>query len=97
MKTTVEISPALLLEAKALSREQQISFKSLLEEGLRLALERRRKKGKPYQFRMPAAHLGQPLISSWDSVRELIYEGRGGSATSRPDSSLAAHSLRNRS
>ena len=91
MKITVEISPALLLEAKALAREQQTTLKSLLEEGIRLALDRRRRRVKPFQLRMPVAHLGRPLISDWASVREFIYEGRGGMAA------VSARRSRNRS
>lgn len=42
MKTTVEIADALLEEANRIAAEEETSLQSLLEEGLRSMIERRR-------------------------------------------------------
>lgn len=42
MKTTVEIGDSLLAEAKELSRREGIPLRALLEDGLRVVLDRRK-------------------------------------------------------
>ncbi len=52
MKTTVEVSDALLAEAKALAAREGVPFRALVEEGLRSAIERRSlKSGKGFRLR----------------------------------------------
>ena len=81
MKTTVEVTDALLGRAKALAAREGTTVRALVEEGLRRVLEQRKGRGN---FRLrSAAFLGQGLQqgqreSDWDEVRRMIYEGRGG-------------------
>lgn len=51
MKTTVEIADGLLREAKAVARKRHTTLRELLEEGLRLELERRRQPRKPFRLK----------------------------------------------
>ena len=81
MKTTIEISGALLTEAKRLAAREGISVRTLVEQGLRQAIRERRRRA---EFRLrKAAFRGEGLQShvadlGWDRVREVAYEGRGG-------------------
>lgn len=81
MKTTVEISDPVLAEAKRTARREGSSLRALMEEGLRLALERR-DEGK--EFRLRDASVGgrglRPELrgAAWDDIRDLAYRGRGG-------------------
>jgi len=81
MKTTVEISDPLLAEAKRAARLEGTTVRALIEQGLRMALEGRRKKGR-FRLRdasVPGNGLQPPVRgASWDRIRELAYEGRGG-------------------
>jgi hypothetical protein len=80
MKTTVDITDALLREAKRIAAKEGTTVRALLEEGLRQALEHHRKKPP---FRLRDASYGQDGLrpevgeGSWERIRDLIYEGRG--------------------
>lgn len=81
MKTTVEISDSLFEEARKLAHRDRTTLKGLVEEGLRKIIsERKRRKG----FRLrKVTFKGNGLQShvagaSWEQIRELSYEGRGG-------------------
>jgi hypothetical protein len=81
MKTTVEISDHLLRTAKEMARRERTTVRALIEEGLRLAVAQRRRRPR---YRMRDASVeGQGLQEgitegSWEQIRDLIYEGRGG-------------------
>ena len=81
MKTTVEISDALLKEAKRVAARDETTVRALLEEGLRHALDARRDKRG---FRLRDASYGKGGLrpelreGSWERLRDTIYEGRGG-------------------
>lgn len=80
MKTTVEISDALLEEAKRVAARESSTLRELIEEGLRRSIDER---GKRKSFRLRrASYRGkglQPGVSSeWAELREAAYEGRGG-------------------
>lgn len=81
MKTTVEVSDALLGAARAEAARRGTTLRSLLEEGLRRVLE---KASAPQGFTLPDASVSgrglDPGVheGSWEGVRALIYEGRGG-------------------
>lgn len=81
MKTTVEISDPVFAEAKEVARREGTSLRALVEEGLRLALERR---DGGEAFRLRDASVGgrglRPELrgTSWDEIRDLAYGGRGG-------------------
>ncbi len=80
MKTTVEISDALLKEAKRVAAREDTTVRALIEEGLRRTLEQR---AAASRFRLRDASFGEgglnPGLSegSWERVRDLVYEGRG--------------------
>lgn len=81
MKTTVEISDPLAREAREAAAREGRTLRSLLEEGLREVLARRKKRGR---FRLrDGSFKGKGLqpgvdLSNWEQIRSLIYEGRGG-------------------
>ena len=76
MKTTVNIAEGLLADAKTVAAEQGTTLRSLVDEGLRLSIARRR---ESTGFRMRDASFGsgglQPDVSleRWDEVRRLVY------------------------
>jgi hypothetical protein len=81
MKTTIDIADSLLAEAKNVAARDGTTVRSLVEEGLRLAIARRGQ-GEPFALRS-ASFRGDGLrpdvsLESWDDVRGLIYGGRGG-------------------
>lgn len=80
MKTTIEISDALLEAARQVSRREKTTVRSLVEEGLRKVIAEREEK-RTFKLRK-ATFKGnglQPRVTgaSWDQIRGLIYEGRG--------------------
>ena len=81
MKTTVEIPDSLLKEAKKLATSEGTTMRALLEEGLRRILDERKRTGV---FRLrKVTFKGNGLQhhmagSSWESIRDIIYEERGG-------------------
>ena len=81
MKTTLEISDNLLRRAKERAREENLTLRDLVEEGLEMALSSREKQ-KPYKAR-PVVFKGEGLSpefqnASWARIRDAAYEGRGG-------------------
>lgn len=81
MKTTIHISDSLFEEARKLAHRERTTLKALVEQGLRLIVsERKRRNG----FRLrKVTFKGQGLQlhlsgASWEQIRELSYEGRGG-------------------
>ena len=82
MKTTIEINDALLLQAKRLAAERHQTLKSILEAALRQFLDTDSGVQTPFRLRKHTFS-GCGLQSNsfeedWDSIREQIYEGRGG-------------------
>jgi hypothetical protein len=81
MKTTVHIPDNLFEEVRELAHEQGTTLKVLVEEGLRRVVTERRKRGS---FRLrKATFRGNGLQAglegaSWQQIRDLSYEGRGG-------------------
>ncbi len=79
MKTTVEISDALLVRAKRRARRLGRPLRALIEDGLRLVLEAEPERA---QYRLPDRSVGNargpnPLESfSWPELRGEIYGGR---------------------
>ena len=80
MKTTIEISDALLKDAKRVASLDGVTVRTLVESGLRHELERRK---RPTAFHLRRATFkGKGLQAgarglSWDQLRELAYTGRG--------------------
>ena len=71
----------MLEEAKRLAAREGTTLRALIEEGLRRILAERKRTGA---FRLRKATFKgdglQPAVagSSWDRLREMAYEGRGG-------------------
>lgn len=81
MKTTIELSDAILDEARKLARRDGTTVRALVEQGLRQIIAQR-KRAAPFRLR-DAGFDGDGLRPelegvSWDRLRELAYEGRGG-------------------
>lgn len=80
MKTTIEVSDALMLEAKSLAQEHNTTLRALVEEGLEKVL-RDLRNPKPYKLK-DGSFGGQGLQPgqenlSWEELRDMLYEGRG--------------------
>ena len=83
MKTTVEISESLLEQARAVARREKTTLRMLIEEGLRKVLkDKERSRQEGFRLRKAsfkgsglAPHAGE---DSWERIRSLIYQDRGG-------------------
>jgi hypothetical protein len=81
MKTTVEISDALLAEVRRLAVEEGTTLRALIEAGLRQVLEGRQQAGT---FHLVDASYGgnglRPEFQhgGWPAIREAAYEDHGG-------------------
>jgi hypothetical protein len=81
MKTTIDIPDPVLDEARKLAEREGTTVKALVELGLRRVLADKRS-GAEFRLR-DASFKGKGLRpelenASWDRLRELAYEGRGG-------------------
>ena len=83
MKTTLEISDALLRAAKRMAVERNTTLRTIVETALRRHLEaasdqaQSRPRLRRHTFR--GRGLQQGLSESdWSAIRERAYEGRGG-------------------
>jgi Arc/MetJ family transcription regulator len=81
MKTTVEISDSLLAEARRLAAQERTTIRALIEQALRRMVQERTTRSafhlRTVSFRGAGLQAGI-REGSWEQVRELIYEGRGG-------------------
>ncbi|MBI1733559.1 MAG: type II toxin-antitoxin system VapB family antitoxin [Candidatus Rokubacteria bacterium] len=80
MKATVEIPDSLLDEARRVAAREGTTVRALVEEGLRRALAQR-KAGAFHLRTVTFKGRGlQPGVAdgSWDRMRDLAYEQRGG-------------------
>jgi hypothetical protein len=81
MKTTVYIPDTILDEARRIAARERTTVTALIEEGLRRVIAERNQRKK---FRLRKATFKgdglQPQVadSSWEKIREISYEGRGG-------------------
>ena len=81
MKTTVEISDALLREARKLAAREGLTLRTLLEKGLRQVVAEGNQGKAAFKLRS-ASFKGKGLQvelrrASWAKIRDLAYEGRG--------------------
>lgn len=80
MKTTIDISDALLDEARKLASREGTTLRALVERGLRQVVAEQRK--KPFKLRdcsVKGSGLRPELAdASWDEIRRLAYGDRGG-------------------
>ena len=82
MKTTIDIADALLAEAKRIAATDGTTVKALVEQGLRHAIQQRRRGTAGFELRrasVPGKGL-QPAVqgADWERIRDLTYTGRGG-------------------
>ena len=81
MKTTIEISDALLIQAKQMAIQQGTTLRSLLERGLRQVVSEQPETGV---FRLRNASFSGTGLqdgvrgAGWDRIREMAYEDHGG-------------------
>ncbi len=81
MKTTIDLPETLLAEAKRVAARQSTTIGALVEAGLRKEL---RDRESTSLFRLQdASFRGRGLRAelagdSWEPLRELVYEERGG-------------------
>ena len=80
MKTTIDISDSILIKAKQLAREQNVTLRSLTEEGLLKVIEERSARG-PCRV-SPVTFRGEGLSpefqgTTWEQIRDAAYKGRG--------------------
>jgi Arc/MetJ family transcription regulator len=81
MKTTIEIADSLLAEARRVAAREDTTVRALVEQGLRHVLAER-KRSRAFHLRK-ASFKGDGLqpgvaTASWERIREMAYEGRGG-------------------
>ncbi len=75
-KTTVDIAPELLAEAKALAARERTTLRELVERGLQLVV--RRRPSEP--FRLADASVDGDGLNpefkdaGWEKIRDAIYE-----------------------
>jgi hypothetical protein len=80
MKTTIDLSDALLHEARDVAARQGMTLRAIIEQGLRRVIDEANQP-KPFKLR-PAAFGGTGLQTefrdaSWEQLRDAIYRGRG--------------------
>ena len=80
MKTTIDLSDALLHEARDIAARQGVTLRAIIEQGLRRVIDEA-KRPKPFKLRkvgFKGAGL-QPEFkdASWEELRDTIYRGRG--------------------
>jgi Arc/MetJ family transcription regulator len=81
MKTTIEIADSLLEEAKRIAGSERITLRTLVEEGLRKAVEERRRRPSGFRLRK-ASYKGKGMQAGvsegdWEAIADAIYAGRG--------------------
>ena len=80
MKITIEITDCLARKAKAHASKENVTFRSLIERGLRLVL---RADSQRNRFKLRDASVGgrglQPAYrgAGWPRIRESTYKNRG--------------------
>ena len=77
MKTTVEISDALLDSARQLAAARSTTLRNLIEEGLATVIDSSARRPR---YRMRDASVGSTGPrpgKSWEEIRGIIYKGRG--------------------
>lgn len=79
MRTTIELSDALLRRVRRLASRRGTTMKALIEEGLRRVLE----DDRPPAYRLPDLSYGSGGApegldpTDWERIRDIAYEGRG--------------------
>ena len=80
-KTSIEIADDLFERAQRVARKEKTTFRSLVEQGLRLVLKE--KQAKPVKWKWkPVTFRGEGLTDEfknapWEKIRDEIYRGHG--------------------
>ena len=75
MKTTIEVSDALFVAAKAFAHQRQITMRALVEEGLRRVLSDAQAKSKPaFKLKDASVHGKEVLIADPRRWRQMEEE-----------------------
>ena len=81
MKTTIQIPDSLFEQARRIASREHTTLKSLVEQGLRRVVAERQR-GSAFRLRKVTFKGSglQPELAgaSWEQIRALSYEGRGG-------------------
>jgi hypothetical protein len=82
MKTTIDIPLPLLNKAKKYAAKRKVTLKYLVELGLQQVLSGQNEKSAPFKMKNGSVD-GEGLQDGlewhdWATIREMIYEGRGG-------------------
>ena len=80
MKTTIDIPDSLLDRSRKVARQEHITLRELVEEGLNLALSHHTQK-RPIRIK-PVTFRGKGLMpelqqAAWTTIRDTIYKGHG--------------------
>ncbi len=67
-----------MAEAKKYASVRGLSFREVLEMSLRRTVEQEPAEKKPFRLRKTSFKGKGQLIHDWETIRALIYEGRGG-------------------
>ena len=83
MKTTIEINDVLLRQVKQVALEHKLSLKAVVEAALRQFLHQAQGPQRPAFKLRRCTFKGEGLQPGldwhdWETIRGLIYEGRGG-------------------
>jgi hypothetical protein len=80
MKTTIEISDALLREARKLAAREGVTLRALVERGLhRVIADTKRPPFRMRDGRFKGNGLHPDVRDlSWDQIRDMLYESDGG-------------------
>lgn len=75
MKTTIDIADDLIERARVVQKRDEVTLRSLVEEGLRLVLDRQERSRKPFRLKIPVC--GEPWKPGMPDidVNALIAEG----------------------
>lgn len=78
MKTTIDIADGLMAEAKEVAQREKGTLRDLVEEGLRLALERRQRGAKTAQVKLHVVGgKGTKEVEAgelrWSEISDMLY------------------------
>ena len=81
MKTTIEIADDLFVRAQLVAHKEKTTFRSLIEQGLRLVLKEKQSQPTKCKWK-PVTFKGNGLTpefqnASWEKIRDEIYKGHG--------------------
>ena len=79
MKTTVDISDALFAEAKHYCQLHGLSFREVVETGLRNVVTGAGRSAEPFRLQ-DGSFRGDGMVKdfTWPELISIVYEGRGG-------------------